>query len=243
MEPRFWITLFFGCVAGVATLLGTCLIFWKEEWTRRNSIFFVSFSGGAVLTVAFTHLLPEALEFRANSVSVVLFTLIAFYILEHTIAIHTCQEGECAVHHMGIPAFVGISLHSLIDGVVIGVGFEAGFHIGLAATLGVLLHEIPEGMSITSILLHSGFKRKGASLMSWVVAVATPVGALGSYIFIRGAGEAVLGVLLAFAAGSFIYVGAADLLPETHKKTSRANIPLVLAGVVLVYTTFYLVGR
>jgi zinc transporter ZupT len=60
---------------------------------------------------------------------------------------------------MGIPAFIGIAFHSLLDGVIIGVGFEVNFKIGIAATLGVLLHEIPEGITITALLLHSGFKR------------------------------------------------------------------------------------
>ena len=88
----------------------------------------------------------------------VLFTIIAFYILEHTIGIHTCREGECDVHSIGVLAFTGITIHSLIDGVVIGIGFEADFKIGLAATVAILLHKLPVGISVTAIFLHSGLR-------------------------------------------------------------------------------------
>ncbi len=219
------------------------MVFVKDAWARRNSVFFLSFSGGVILTVVFTHMLPEAIEMSTKALAITLFTIIGFYILEHTILIHTCQEDdECKVHSMGIPSFIGITFHSLIDGVVIGIGFEADFTIGIAATLAILLHKMPVGITVSSLLLHSGFARKSALIMGSVVAVATVVGAMGTYIFVRDIDASVLGALLAFSAGSFIYIGASDLLPETHKNFNRFNILLVLAGVFLVYIITTLLG-
>lgn len=235
MDPQFVNTLVYGSLAGIATLSGIYMLLSRKEWAMKNSVLFVSFSAGVVLAVAFTHLLPEALEKNSRTLEVVLLTLIAFYIFEHTIAIHTCKEGDCDVHTMGVPAFVGIAFHSLLDGIVIGVGFEVDFKVGLAATLGVLLHEIPEGITITALLMRAGFERKKTLLMGWVVALATPLGAVGSYLFVKDMAASTIGLLLALGAGSFIYVGASDLLPETHKNFRGANILLVLGGVVLVY--------
>ena len=242
MEPQFISTLAYSIIAGAATLGGVYLIFFNEAWTRRNSIFFLSFSGGVVLTAAFTHLLPEAYEITRYSFGVVLATIIAYYIVEHTIAIHTCKEDECEVHPMGIPAFIGITTHSLIDGIVIGVSFEADFTMGFITAVAVILHKFPVGITITSILVHSGFKRVRILALGWVVALATVVGAVGAYMFVRTVEQDILGIMLAFSAGSFIYIGASDLLPETHKKMSKANIMLVLAGVVLVYLIAHLTG-
>jgi ZIP family zinc transporter/zinc and cadmium transporter len=242
MDTQFLNTAIYGTLAGLATVAGIYLLFSREEWALKNSVLFVSFSGGVVLAVAFIHLLPEALETNSHSLAIVLFTIIAFYIFEHTIAIHTCKEGECDIHTMGIPAFIGIAFHSLLDGVIIGVGFEVNFKIGIAATLGVLLHEIPEGITITALLLHSGFKRDKTLLMGWIVALATPLGAIGSYLFIKEMADPTRGLLLALGAGSFIYVGASDLLPETHKNFNRANIVLVLLGVILVYIVARIFG-
>jgi ZIP family zinc transporter/zinc and cadmium transporter len=243
MSSQLFNTIAYSIIAGLATLIGVYMIFAREKWARRNSVYFLSFSAGVVLSVCFTHILPEAIGHSNQALTITLFTLIAFYILEHTILIHTCYETEdCEVHSMGLPSFMGIGFHSLIDGVVIGVGFEAGFAIGFAATMGILLHRLPVGITVSSLLLHSGYSRKKTLVMGWIVALATAVGALGSYAFIRGVSDEVIGALLAFSAGSFIYIGASDLLPETHKNFKSANIILVLAGVFLVYIVSYLIG-
>ncbi|MEE9613586.1 MAG: ZIP family metal transporter [Thermodesulfobacteriota bacterium] len=235
METQLVNTILYSATACGAVAGGASLVLARHEWATKNSVLFVSFSAGVVLAAAFNHLLPEALLANPDALTVVLLTLVGFYILEHVLAIHSCREHECEVHSIGVPAFAGIALHSLMDGVVIGVGFEAGPSIGLAASAGVVLHKIPVGIAITSILLHSGYEKGKTALMAGVVALATPLGALGAYLLIRELAAPVLGALLAFSAGSFIYIGAADLLPETHKKLNPANILLVLAGVVLVY--------
>jgi zinc and cadmium transporter len=214
----------------------------QEKWALRNTVLFLSFSAGAILAVVFTHILPEALELYPSSLHIVLFTIIAFYIFEHTIGIHTCREGQCDEHPIGLLAFTGITIHSLTDGIVIGIGFEADFRIGLAATVAILLHKLPVGISVTAIFLHSGVERKKAIFRAWVVALATPVGAIFSYIFVQSVAPSILGLLLAFSAGSLIYVGASDLLPETHKNFKRSNILLVLIGVGLVYFVSYIFG-
>ncbi len=235
-------TLVSSSLSAIAVIIGIYLVLSREEWALRNTVLFLSFSAGVILAVVFTHILPEGLELYPSSLNVVLFTIIAFYILEHTIGIHTCREGECDVHNIGILAFAGITIHSLIDGIVIGIGFEADLKIGLASTLAVLLHKLPVGISVTAIFLHSGFERKKTVVRAWIVALATPVGALISYFFVQSVEEGLLGLLLAFSAGALIYVGASDLLPETHKNFKRSNILLVLIGVSLVYFVSYLVG-
>ncbi len=240
MDAQLFNTLLYSLIAGLATLAGVYLLFLKEGWAENHAIYFLSFSAGTILTVAFTHMLPEALALNTSSLAIALFTIIGFYIVEHTIAIHTCVEDHCVRHHMGFPAFVGISLHSLIDGIVIGVGFEADFSIGLIAALAVLLHKLPVGITVTALLTHAGFSKSKTVALGWVVAAATAVGAVGSYLFVRDVSKESLGMLLAFSAGSFIYIGASDLLPETHKNISKANILLVLVGVVLVYIVSYL---
>jgi ZIP family zinc transporter/zinc and cadmium transporter len=235
MSPEFANTLLYSLIAGGATLIGVYLLFIKVKWAERNAVYFLSFSAGVVLTVAFTHMIPEGLEFYADTLAVVLFTIIGFYILEHTVAIHTCHEDVCETHRLGLPTFIGISTHSLVDGIAIGVGFEAGFEVGIAAALAILLHRVPVGITVTALLFHAGYSRGRMLVMGWIVALATAVGAVGTHLFVKDVDDATLGFLLAFSAGSFIYIGASDLLPETHKNTSRANILLVLVGVGLVY--------
>lgn len=240
MDSQFLNTIFYGGLAGLATITGIYLLLVRERWAMENAILFVSLSAGVVLTVAFVHLLPEALNINGGILPYVLLTLLVFYILEHLFMIHSCPEGKCPTHPMGWLAFFGIGFHSLMDGMIIGVGFEAGFTLGITATIGVIIHEIPEGITITSLLLHAGFTRGRTITLSWLVALATPIGAIVSYLLFRGIQEGILAILLAVAAGSFIYVGASDLLPETHKDSRRLNILFVIAGGVVAYLAGYI---
>lgn len=243
MTGQFGNTLLYSLIAGGATFAGVYMIFFREAWARRNSVLFLGFSAGVILAVVFTHILPEAIEMTEHALTVTLFTLIGFFILEHTILIHTCQEdGSCEVHSLGMPSYIGITFHSLIDGVIIGIGFEVDYSLGIMATIAILLHKLPVGITISSLLLHAGYSKKQTIILGSTVAAATVVGAVGAYAFMGSMSEGAVGVMLAFSAGTFIYIGASDLIPETHKNFGKANIPLVLAGVILVYIVAVLMG-
>ncbi len=228
--------LIYGGAAGLATIAGIYLVLAKEPWARRNTIYLISFSAGVLLATAVGHLLPESQELSPQALIWFLGSFIFFYIIEHGIILHSCREGgECPVHPIDTIALLGIGFHSLLDGVVIGVGFEISFALGIIATLSVLLHELPEGISTISVLLHSGYERKRAVMFAWLVALATPFGAVLSYLFIKDINQNVLGILLAVAAGSFFYVAASDLIPEIHKKSKFLNIVLIILGVLFPF--------
>ncbi|MEE8574796.1 MAG: ZIP family metal transporter, partial [Thermodesulfobacteriota bacterium] len=185
MGSQFLNTFVYSLCAAIAVIAGIYTVLSNEKWALRNSTYFISFSAGVILAVAFTHIMPEALELSKSVFTVVLFTLIAFYIFEHALAIHTCREDEdCVVHTVGPLTFAGLFIHSIIDGVVIGVGFEAGVTIGIAAAGAVFLHKFPVGITVTSVLLHAGTKRKTTIFFTWAIALATPVGAVISYFIL-----------------------------------------------------------
>jgi len=63
--------------------------------------------------------------------------------------------------------------------------------------------------------------------------VATPIGAVATFFVSRNINASFLGILLAIAAGSFLYVAASDLIPEIHKKSKWLNIVLTLLGIMI----------
>jgi len=224
--------IIFSLVAAAATILGTLSVFCWEKWSRKNSIFLVSFAAGFMLAAAFLHLIPESLELSSRAMFAVLAGVVVFYLIQQNIIlIHPCHDQNCEIHRLGIISFTGLAFHSLLDGVIIVVGFEAGFHIGVLTTMAVLAHELPEGITTTGLLLHSGESRARVWLFSVIVALATPLGAVLSYLFLRNASSHVLGMLLGLAAGSFIYIAGTDLVPETHRQHNRFNALIFLAGV------------
>ncbi len=242
MEGQFWNVALYGGLAGLATLAGVYIVLMREAWARRGSIYFISFASGALLAASLLNILPESLELNENGVVYALLSFLAFYVLEQNVVVHAGHELECSEesemhrrHTLGVISFLGIGFHSLLDGVIIGAGFAGSAVTGIIATVGVIMHEFPEGLSMMAILLHAGLTRSRALAYSVVVALATPVGALVSYVALQGIRADVLGGLLGIAAGSFLYIAASDLIPETRRQSSPYNVPLVVGGMAILF--------
>ena len=234
--------LIYGILAGLATIAGMFLVLKNESWARKNTIYLISFSAGVLLSVAFSHLIPEALDLNSNALLWLLFGFVFFYILEHLIIIHSCQEDDsCTVHPIDKIALLGMGFHSLMDGIIIGIGFEISNTLGLLTTLAVLLHKLPDGISMVSVLLHSDYSKTKARNSSLLVASMTPIGAILSFLFLKNISTGILGIFLAVAAGSFLYIASADLIPEIHKKSKILNIVLLLIGIFIpILVSLYL---
>lgn len=248
MSQRWMEVLIFGGLAGVATALGMYLVLLRAAWSQRHSAALVSFAAGVLLGVGILHLLPESLELNDRAPIGIVVSFVLFYFLEHHLFIHAGHEqlhhehldvadshdSSCThPHPLGLIAFVGMGLHSLIDGLIIGSGFEAGEGLGLVAGLGVIAHEVPEGIAMLSILLHYGYSRRKAVLFTLYVAVATPLGAVVTYALVHEVATGTLGLLMAFATGSFIYIAASDLIPESHRARGIKGSAALCLGIAV----------
>lgn len=247
MHNQWWDVLIYGGIAGAATFAGMMLILVRETWSRRYSSSLVSYSAGVLLGVGFLHVLPEAMELNEQAPGFILLAFILFYFLEHHLLIHAgheeqhhvqlaaddCHDGCCnRPHPMGMVAFFGMALHSAIDGLIIGTGFEASHELGLLAALGVIAHEVPEGIAMLAILLHYGWPKRKAIELTCFVALATPAAALLSFAAVRDLAPQWLGALLAMAGGSFVYIAASDLIPESHRSRGLPASIALVAGIL-----------
>ncbi|MFC1937018.1 ZIP family metal transporter [Chloroflexota bacterium] len=232
--------LIYGGIAGAATLAGISMVLWKQNLAVKYSHHINSFAAGALITIALAQLIPKSVELSDNAMLAVLGAFIAFYILETAIvfhsgsAIHFSEACPREVHSKGPVIFSGLFLHSLIDGFVIAVGFEVSPELGLFAATGVIVHELPEGVTSFALLVRC-LRRKTSLLLSVAVALATPVGAAIALGPLSGLSESGLGIMMAIAGGSFLYVAASDLIPETHETGAGLNVVFLLAGAGLLY--------
>src|SRR4030042_3173996 len=106
MSILFNITIY-SFIAGLSTILGVYLVRRYAKWTKRNSVFLISFAVGVLLATAFLELMPEAIASASNWMFWVLGTIIVLYLLEHSMIIHSCREGDCEVHSMGVMSLLG----------------------------------------------------------------------------------------------------------------------------------------
>ncbi|PKN01813.1 MAG: hypothetical protein CVU77_02420 [Elusimicrobia bacterium HGW-Elusimicrobia-1] len=225
----------YSLAAGGITLVGTLLVLRYEGFVKKYAKYLLSFAAGVMLATSFMHLLPEAAE-AANAAVFpwALAGFAAFYVIENFVMFHPCVDEHCELHRLGIISFIGLFVHSLLDGVAIAVGFAVGSGVGFFTAVSVILHELPEGISISGILSHAGESRKKILALSSLVALATPAGAITFRLLAPNFGEYALAVLLSVTAGSFIYIAATDLIPAAHKKNNRLITLAFFAGALLV---------
>jgi zinc and cadmium transporter len=113
----------------------------------------------------------------------------------------------------------GDSVHNFIDGIIIGSAYLVSFPVGLATTIAVILHEIPQEISDFGVLIYGGFSKNKAILYNFLTALTATAGAIIALILgtqVEGATK----FFIPFAAGSFIYIAGADLIPELHKESN-----------------------
>jgi ZIP family zinc transporter len=201
----------------------------------------LGFAAGAVLGVAFFDLLPEAIEileateFFLPPLTLVAIAFFAYLILDRLFFPH-CHGGEhCGnAMHRGRFAAGGLSFHSFLDGAAVGVAFQASPALGLVVALAVLAHSFSDGINTVGMIARYGGSR--AESFKWLTlnALAPVVGILLTYFVVIQ--ESAIGPLLAIFAGFFLYLGAADLLPESHHShPTRWTTVATIAGVILVY--------
>lgn len=226
------------------SLVGLFTLSFKEGALQRILFLLISLAAGALLGDAFIHLLPEAFEEAgATATSVfVLAGILSFLMLEKFLHWHhshgdESSEEHARVHPLGHLVVVSDSVHNLVDGVAIGAAFLVSPEIGVATTLAIALHEIPQEIGDFGVMLHSGFSRTKALLVNFLSALTAFAG-IGIAYFLADLGAGLIPLIAAFAAGNFIYIALADLVPELHKtvggKRSIAQFVVILAGLAIM---------
>lgn len=213
--------------------------------------YLVSFAVGGLLGAAFLELLPEAVEKTALWGIFTLVGILTFFFVElyfHWHHHHTHAKcGHKHIHPVGYLNIIGDGVHNFIDGMIVAASFLVSVPLGLVTTLAVIMHEIPQEFGDFGILVFSGFSKAKALLFNFASALLAVAGAIVAYFAIELTGDFST-YMIPFAAGGFIYMAAADLLPEIHKHRGKeiyetiAQVMLIFVGIALIWLVgFYFV--
>lgn len=193
----------------------------------------IALTGGVVVAVALFSVLPEAIGAVGDPQRVGLLVgagFLAFFLAERALVLHHRDDDEHVHAHAQVGALgaAGLSAHSFIDGLGIGLAFGLSNETGLLVLLAVLAHDFADGLNTVGFVLRQSGDRARAIRWLGVDAVAPLAGAVvGSALSIS---EESLGSLLAVYAGFFLFMGATDLLPHAHEHPSAKRVGLTLAG-------------
>jgi zinc transporter ZupT len=202
----------------------------------------LGFSAGAVIGVAFFDLLPEAIHFgeKFQGPSVILsctaLGFLSYLVLDRILLFH----GDAASRG---PFAAGVlCIHSLLDGVAIGLAFQTSHEVGIVVAIAVLTHDFSDGINTMNIVLKNQGRRPQAFRWLMVDALAPVLGIASTHFYtLPGAG---FGTALALFAGFFLYIGASDLIPESyHAHPKFLTTAMTLAGAGVLYLAITLIGQ
>lgn len=229
------------------SFVGVLAIVVAKAKLRKALLYFVAFAAGALFGDAIIHLLPEAADGGLTlTISVaVLLGIVASFIVEKFVHWTHCHHlsSKSHVHPFAYMNLFGDAMHNFIDGIIVAASYFASIPAGVATTFAVVFHEIPQEIGDFGVLVHGGFRVRRALLLNFVTALLAVAGAVFA-ILVTAYIEGIVMPLIAFAAGNFIYIAGADLVPELHKKftvrSSIAQLIVFLLGMGVMYALVFL---
>ena len=214
----------------------------------RNRLHYIlSFTAGVLLGVVSFDILPEIFQLAheqgmdaSGAMIALVVGFLLFHSLEKFVLVHHGHEADYAAHHhpqMGMLSAFALAGHSFMDGVAIGLAFQVSNAVGIVVAVAVIAHDFCDGLNTVSLMLvHRNTTRRSFAMLV-LDALAPVLGAASTLVF--RAPTSVLVIYLGFFAGSLLYIGAADVLPEAHSQSSPSTsvylIGLTCLGAAFIY--------
>jgi len=224
----------------------------SKSWEEKLLHPMLGTSAGILLGLVFFDIFPESNELIGDlKISPVYFSiavLTGFFILtmiERFMLSKGTVQGHDAdgikIKPFGTLGVSALVIHGFIDGFVIPISLSASITLGLIVTIAMVIHQIPDSFAAMSISLAAGYTKKQTAKYILVTALDTPLGILIGVCALLGSNAVGFGSILVllslgFSAGTFIFISAADLIPELqHSSKSISVVLFILLGFVIIF--------
>ena len=230
------IIIIYGLAAAGANLLGGLFVS-SRKLGQTTLRYLIALGAGFMLAAVFLKIVPETIEQWPGSPLVPMMWLLAGYLLiqfvEHTVAPHfhfgeETHEEAMLEHHAAMAGVSALMVHTFFDGVAIAAGFIVSPSVGLLIFMAVLLHKIPDGFTISSIIITSGYSKQSALAAATALGISTLLGFLAVHLLGGSVPYA-----LPVSTGATLYVAATDLMPEVNHEKGIKMAIVVFAGMGL----------
>ena len=258
METAVTLIIYMAALFGIA-LLGAYTPYIREL-TDKQVHLLVALSAGIFLGILFFLLLPESLhessEGGIEEKYVMITILVGFLVILLTdVLIKHFHMASCPCechkeqhrHKIGtLSAFFGLAVHAFVDGLVLATALMADSEIAWLALIGMCIHKYVEVFSLSSTFLLS--EEEKSTVMKYLIAFSliTPVAALISYLVFNGVSvEGMVGLPLAFSAGTFMYVAFCHMVPEAFHREEQdiRSFLFLLIGIGIAAFVFLTFGH
>ncbi len=241
MDGTLLVILSFGILMSAIALVGGAFVLLPDRALNRILQPLVAFAAGSLIGGAMFFMLPHALRGSGDPPDIRMFVWVVvgfatFFALDQLLEWHHCHRppGE-HIRPLGPLLLVADGVHNLLGGLAIGAVFMADIEAGFAAWVAAALHELPQEMGDFGAIVHAGYTRKRALFYNFLSALTFPLGGVVAWSLGQ---ELDVSFLVALGAGNFLYIAAADLIPEVKRseKLSETGVRFVafVAGVGLL---------
>jgi zinc and cadmium transporter len=239
--------------------------------THTRTQIVMSLVAGFILGIAMFHLLPHSLErisgpdivekavgWMVLGMVLMIFLLRIFHFHQHDFSSEASDLYDDHDHGHGVVdsrslfgVAIGLGVHTVTEGIALGTSMQMGQPheddvalAGLGVFLAILLHKPLDAYSIVGMMKSAGHSQRARTVANVGFATLCPLVALASFGGVELLGPeqgAVVGYVLAFAAGAFLCIALSDLLPEIHFHSHDRGklIASLLVGIGLAYALYY----
>ncbi len=258
-------------IAGASTGLGGIYAIFVKKLKSDTLGLLLGFSAGIMLVVSFIDLIPESLAVMKSlwnppvllatffTIGVVTMMLIDLKVPHIESATAECSmdakekgkdfgmsiERHDSESRIGKLLFIGITIHNLPEGLVVGASYAFQPQFGIYVAMAIMIHNIPEGIAVATALLGSNHRSRGKIvLLTLLSGLAEPLGALIGVLIIFSLGPLygaiITGFCLAFAGGIMVYITTDELIPVAHlvcTNKHRMGVGLLLGMMFIMFLT------
>ena len=230
-----WLGLIFGMIG---TTLGGVLGVFINFKTNKILSFILEFAAGLMTAIICFDLIPEALNIVSIGLCIIgiVLGIIAMIFCDNFInKLYKKNLKYNCLLKTGLIVGIGLTIHNFPEGLAIGSGFEVSESLGLSLAIAIAIHDFPEGISMAVPMNKGGFSKLKSIILTAISGITTGIGALVGAIF-GNISEALIGMSLAFAAGTMLYIVSCELIPESNKLykgrfSSMGNMVGIILGI------------
>ncbi len=243
MKP--WTPFLITFLAGISTLFGTTVIFFRFKKIDKIIASSLAFAAGVMITISFTDLIPESIALLTNQFNKTFSILLLLTGINIGVIISTLIENyfpnnfninDVSLYRVGIISMIAIILHNIPEGMVTFMISNQSVELGISLAIAIAMHNIPEGISISVPIYYATNNRLKAVLYTFISGISELFGAIITYLFLKNyINDFLVGILFAFIAGIMIHISLFELLPTSKNYNNKKNsFIFLLLGIVFM---------
>lgn len=231
----------------VAAFVGGVLAFKFRSSKNFSFDHVLTFAGAYLFAITLVHVIPELFSEATSPVKAGIFVLVGFY-LQQLLEYLTSGVEHGHMHHpkgehshnagMAISLLVGLSVHSFLEGTLLGHPTETAGTGSFPLLLGIILHKVPAAFAMMTVLLCQYNSSRWPLVFLTVFALASPLGVFFSETVALSTEAS--GILFALVSGSFLHISTTIVFegsPHHKFKLSRIGISILGAVVAILAQT------